>query len=208
VGTLIWLGGRWTIAILAFPPVAAELIHGNIHLLMAAAIVLGFRHPWTWSLILLTKVTPGIGLLWFVVRREWRHLAIALGATAALVVVSAAFTPHLWSQWVASLAGTQYTPAPNEIAIPLLVRLPVAAAVVIWGAATNRAWTVPVAVTLALPTIWMHGLTVLVAAFTIERARLRGTPVVPDGREATRASMLRAPAWLPGRTAPRRLTPP
>ena len=65
-----------------------ELAGGNIHLLLAAAIVLGFRWPWTWSLVLLTKITPGIGLLWFVVRREWRNLTIALGGTAAIVAVS------------------------------------------------------------------------------------------------------------------------
>ena len=74
--------GRFVL--LALPPVALELYHGNVHLLMAAAIALGFRHPWTWSFVILTKVTPGIGLLWFAVRREWRSLAIALGFTAAV----------------------------------------------------------------------------------------------------------------------------
>src|SRR6186997_638208 len=40
LGTAIWLGGwRWRwLWVLAFPPVALELYHGNIHLLMAAAI--------------------------------------------------------------------------------------------------------------------------------------------------------------------------
>ncbi len=60
-GTVIWLG-RWSprvFWILALPPVALELYHGNVHLLIAAAIVLGFRHPWTWAFVLLTKVTPG-----------------------------------------------------------------------------------------------------------------------------------------------------
>ncbi len=50
--------------------------------------MIGFRYPAAWSLILLTKITPGIGLLWFAVRREWRALAIALGATAAIASVS------------------------------------------------------------------------------------------------------------------------
>ena len=78
----IWLGWRSALIVLAFPPVALELYHGNVHLLMAAAIALGFRYPAAWSFILLTKVTPGIGLVWFAVRREWRPLAIALGVTA------------------------------------------------------------------------------------------------------------------------------
>ena len=69
-------------------PVSQEILIGNIHLLLAAAIVLGFRWPGTWAFVLLTKVTPGVGLLWFAVRREWRSLGIALGATAAIVAVS------------------------------------------------------------------------------------------------------------------------
>ncbi len=46
---------------LVLPPVFFEVLVGNVHLLYAAAIVLGFRHPWTWSLMILTKVTPGVG---------------------------------------------------------------------------------------------------------------------------------------------------
>ena len=84
VGNVIWLGGRGVrvLWLFALPPVALELYHGNIHLWIAAAIALGFRYPWTWGFVLLTKVTPGIGLLWFAVRREWRALGIALGVTA------------------------------------------------------------------------------------------------------------------------------
>ena len=44
-----------------------ELSGGNIRLLGVAAVI-GFRRP-PWSFVILTKVTPGIGLLWFVVRR-------------------------------------------------------------------------------------------------------------------------------------------
>ena len=91
VGNIIWLGGRGVrvVWLLAFPPVALELYHGNIHLWIAAAIALGFRYPWTWGFVLLTKVTPGVGLLWFAVRREWRALGIALGVTGVIVAVSA-----------------------------------------------------------------------------------------------------------------------
>ena len=59
-----------------------------------------FRWPGTWSFVLLTKVTPGIGLLWFAARREWRNLAIALGVTAAIVAVSMAIDPALWRSWI------------------------------------------------------------------------------------------------------------
>ena len=79
---------------------AMEIAGGNISLLLAVAIVWGFRWPWTWAFVLLTKITPGIGLLWFVLRREWRQLAIALGATAAVLAVSFVLTPFNWFAWV------------------------------------------------------------------------------------------------------------
>ena len=82
--TVAWLGRRWSLALLIFFPIVWDGYLGNIEILLAAAMVVGFRKPAAWSFVLLTKVTPGIGLLWFVARREWRNLAIALGATAVI----------------------------------------------------------------------------------------------------------------------------
>jgi hypothetical protein len=174
VGTVVWLGWRSALLVLAFPPVALELYHGNIHLLMAAAIALGFRYPVAWSFILLTKVTPGVGLVWFAVRREWRPLAVALGVTAALVVVSFLVDGRLWIAWLnESVLKTAEGAALNQfsIAIPLFIRLPVAATIVAWGALTDRRWTVPVAATLALPILWPSGLAVLAALWPILQRR-------------------------------------
>jgi hypothetical protein len=167
VGTVIWLGGRGPkmVWLLAFPPVALELYHGNIHLLMAAAIALGFRYPWTWSFILLTKVTPGVGLVWFAVRREWRALAIALGGTAAIVAISIAADGSLWADWLDFLgrAGAGATVGQFEIAVPLWVRLPAAVVLVAWGGLTDRRWTVVLAATLGLPILWPSGFAVCAA---------------------------------------------
>lgn len=172
VATLVWLGGRWTLALLAVPFVALELYHGNVHLLLAAAIALGFRHPWAWSFVLLTKVTPGIGLLWFAVRREWRSLGIALGVTGLLAAAVLAVAPNLWLEWWLSLLSNVDEPQPFSIPPPLPVRLPIAAAIVVWGARTDRPWTVPVAATLALPILWFHGLSVLLATVPSLRHRI------------------------------------
>lgn len=152
----------------------AELAGGNISLLLAAAIVVGFRWPAAWALILLTKVSPGIGLLWFAVRREWRNLGIALGATAAVIAVSAAIKPGAWLEWLnvlSSIAGRDPTWA--AVPIPLMVRLPVAVAIVVWGARTDRRWTVPVACMLALPALWYGGLTMLLAVIVLRQPDLR-----------------------------------
>lgn len=167
VGTIVWLGGRGpkVVWLLAFPPVALELYHGNVHLLMAAAVVLGFRYPWTWAFILLTKVTPGIGLVWFAVRREWRSLAIALGATALIAAISVAVDRSLWVDWFGFLgrAGAGAVVGQFEISLPLWVRLPAAFILVAWGGLTDRRWTVVVAATLGLPILWPSGFAICAA---------------------------------------------
>lgn len=149
-----------------------ELVGGNISLLLAVAMVVGFRWPAAWAFVLLTKVTPGIGLLWFAVRREWRSLGIALGATALVVAVSAAIMPGAWIEWLAllvRLAGRDGTWA--AIPVPFLARLPFAVALVAWGARTGRRWTVPVAGMLALPALWYGGLTMLLAVVALRDPR-------------------------------------
>jgi hypothetical protein len=190
LGTVVWLGrmtvgrdgrGAWrgVLAILAFPPVALDLYHGNIHILLAAAIGLGLRYPWTWAFVLLTKATPGVGLIWFAVRREWRHLMIALGATAAIAIVSLVVDARLWREWIVDglLPVVGVSVSQPHIEIPLAIRLPAAGLLVAWGAWTDRRWIVPVASTLALPVLWLAGLSILAAIPAIER--LRGPDAAP-----------------------------
>ena len=92
-GALYWVAGWRAFFIGMLAPVAMSIAIGQTDLLMAAAIVIGFRWPAAWLLPIVTKLTPGIGLLWFAVRREWRSLGIALGATLAVVAVSFAIEP-------------------------------------------------------------------------------------------------------------------
>ncbi|HEV8281342.1 MAG TPA: glycosyltransferase 87 family protein [Candidatus Limnocylindrales bacterium] len=165
---LVAIVGVWALLVAFIPPVLIELQAGNIHLPLALAIGLGLRYPSTWAFVLLTKPTLGIGLLWFIVRREWRQLTIALGTTALIAAVSFVVAPGAWVEWIDALivnAGHPISPDySGVIHIPLLLRLPVAAAIVIWGARTDRPWTVAVAATLALPILWINGLAVLLAA--------------------------------------------
>lgn len=179
VAALFALTGPWAVLFTLAPPVVGEVRGGNIHLFLGLAIVLGFRRPWLWSFVLLTKVTPGVGLIWFAVRREWRALGIALGATAAIATISAILAPHLWAEWVGLLTTVQL-PGQNPalIPLPLLPRLAAAAALVAWGASQNRPWVVPVGATLALPALWMTGLSMLVAVVpvTLREIGLRNRP--------------------------------
>ena len=159
-------GSRWLA--LGVAVAAMELAGGNISLLLAAAIVAGFRWPAAWAFVLLTKVTPGIGLLWFALRGEWRSLAIALVATLAVVAASVLLLPGAWGEWLTVLgrnAGRDGTWA--AVPLPLWARLPVAAAIVAWGARTDRRWTVPVAAMLALPALWYGSLAMLLAVLAL-----------------------------------------
>jgi len=166
LGALAAAGAAYTLLV---PGVIEDLVRGNIHVLLAAAIIASFRWPGLWSAMLLTKVTPGIGLLWFAVRREWRALAQVAAVTALIVVASVLlFGIGVWQEWIRLLATSAESPRTyTYLGIappPLLVRMPFAIGVVAWGALTNRRWTVPVAGFLALPVIWPSGFALLAAA--------------------------------------------
>lgn len=179
MATLLVLTGP-VLFVLALPVAFFEIWGGNIHLLIALAIVLGFRWPQTWAFVLLTKVTPGIGLLWFAARKEWRSLALALGTTAAIFAFSLIIDPALWRSWVELLVreATGGTASQGHIPIPLVLRLPVAAALAIYAGRKNRKWLLPVVAFLAMPVLWWGSLSVLVGSVALERKRLESLLVM------------------------------
>jgi glycosyl transferase family 87 len=176
VALVALLGRRAPLFVLAFPPILLELLNGNVHIFMALAVWAGLRWPGAWAFIFLTKVTPGIGTLWFAGRRDWRGLAVALGVTGVIVAVGWAIAPGQWTEWIRTMtiaAGATDSPGVP----PLMLRLPVAAALAWWAGRTGRAWVVPVAVFMALPVLWIQGLAILTASFPLywERARWKST---------------------------------
>jgi hypothetical protein len=159
-----WLAGWRAFFIGVLAPVTMSIAIGQTDLLMAAAIVLGFRWPAAWFLPILTKVTPGIGLVWFAARREWRQLSIALGATFAIVAISWAIDPRAWQGWIAMLLRFDFPTSSNGVflPVPVWVRLPLVAILIAWGARTDHRWVLPVGVCLSLPTVWLNTPTILV----------------------------------------------
>jgi len=177
---------------------AIECFGGNISLFLAVAIVVGFRWPAAWAFVILTKVTPGVGLLWFAVRREWRNLAIAIGATVVVATGSALIMPLAWHGWLQVLqssVGRDGTWA--AVPIALWARLPVAVALVVWGARTDRRWTVPVASMLALPALWYGALSMLLALLALER--IAGPAKPRSGRSDPSHGEPSVSAMRPGR---------
>jgi hypothetical protein len=167
---LLWLTGPFALLFLVIPVVASDLYLGNIHVLLGAAVVGSLRRPGLWAIPLLTKPTVGVGLLWFVARGEWRRLTTALVVTAVLSAVAFVIAPGLWKAWIDYVLATGVSPNVGTayyVPIPLLVRLPAAALLVVWGARTNRPWTLPTAAMLGLPVLWLVGLAMLAATFAV-----------------------------------------
>jgi len=187
--TLWFLLRRWALPALLFLPITFELISGNVHLLYAAAIVIGFRWPAAWALMLLT---PGIGIAWFLVRREWRRAAIAVGFTAGIAVISYALDPAQWARWLDLLrteatgaAGASFATVGWYLPVALLPRLVVAAVIVAYAGLTDRRWLIPIAVVLAMPVVWLNSLAVLVACIPLKQAFKTGDAVSVSVSEPT-----------------------
>lgn len=144
--------------------VLPDIAMGNVQVLLGAVAVFGLRWPALWSFALLSKVTPGVGLVWFVARREWRNLAVALGVTAAIAAVSLAILPGDWFAWARFLTGGSPDFPLWTVPVPLWARLASGATLVWWGARTDRAWVVPLAVGWCIPIAYPTMTAAMVAA--------------------------------------------
>jgi hypothetical protein len=156
--------------------VLAEVGHGNIHVLLGAVALFGIRFPALWSFALLTKVTPGVGIVWFAARREWRNLAVVIAVTAAIAGVSFLARPDDWFDWVDLLRANANWVAPYWVfPVPLPIRLAMSVALIWWGARSDRPWVLPVAVAWAIPVAYIAILVVLVFAVMARRHGLAVT---------------------------------
>jgi Glycosyltransferase family 87 len=174
IACLFWMRVPWMIA---FPGVIDDILRGNIHVFLAASIVLALRFGAAWAFGILTKVTPGIGLVWHAVRLEWRQLGMAAVVTGAVIAVSFALSSELWFEWFDLLAeNAEATARIRVIPLPLLVRLPIGVVLIAFGARTDRAWLVPVGVMIALPNVWTSSTALLAASASLWMAARRNMP--------------------------------
>jgi hypothetical protein len=159
---------RWwpLLAVLAI----GDIWGGNIHVLLGLGIVLAFRSPTAWAVPVLTKVTPSIGLLWLVARREWASLGLAIVAVAVVVGISMVADPTLWPAWVSMLVS-QERPVGFAVPIPLPLRLAAVVPLIAWAATTERRWLLVVAAWLALPAIWPTSAAMLLGAAALWEPR-------------------------------------
>jgi hypothetical protein len=176
VAAVIWLG-PW---LMAFPFVADDIIAGNINTFLAVGVVLAVKgHAWSWAFPLLTKVTPGVGVLYHVGRREWGAVFMAGAVTLSIVAIGGAIDPMLWMGWVDSLRAGTENYATIDVLAPLPVRIAIGAALCL--AASKWVWLLPVGMIVAMPGLWPSSFALLAAIPLLLKAERVPVPVGEQG---------------------------
>lgn len=174
------LRARW--AIPTFLLCAPEMVVGNIYIFLAVVAVLGMRWPGAWSFAVLTKVTTGVGLLWFAARGEWKRLFQGAGTTALIVAASYLVEPSAWHDWVRFLLENRDGTPDSRTSFVL--RCLLAAALVVFGA--RKQWPFLIAPAVALASPVMAHVVVWIVLIALPRLFLISGPghmdQVSDGR--------------------------
>ena len=167
---LFWLAGRdhlRALALIAFPPVAVEFWFRNVHLFLAVLVVLGLRRASGWFAVgAAIKVSPVLGVPYLAVRGRWRDAAIAAGIGLALLVASVLLSPDAWRAYLDFVLSTNPLQQSSFVAVPLPIRGAAGILLALVAGRLSRRLGDPllvVAVTLALPSLWFTGLSLLVA---------------------------------------------
>jgi alpha-1,2-mannosyltransferase len=173
---LWWLAGRdliRSLALVAFPPVAVEFWFRNVHLFLAVLVVLGLRRwPGWYAVGAAIKVSPGLGIVFDALRGRWRAAAQAVAVGSGLLILSVALAPDAWTAYLDFVRGIDLGQQSSFVPIPFLVRAAVAVVLVVIASRLALRWgelLLVVAVTLALPSLWFTGLSLLVAAVPLWR---------------------------------------
>lgn len=214
---LAWLvapAGWWAVPM--WLSCSFELVNGNVYVLFAAVVVLGFRYPACWVFPILTKVVSGVGLVWFAARGEWRRLAVGVGSLALLVAVSFAVQAPEWVAWIRFL--THSSGSSRDGLVGLLARAVIGVLLVVVAARTDRRWLVPVAMCVVNPVYGITTATILAAVPRLNQKNGKNWPVAygltgtvpgnPDARvlsAARRSKEWVAPLFTPDDPRPQKI---
>ena len=181
-----------------YPIWESILLSGNLQLFATTSLVLALRHPAAWPVVFLTKLTPGIAILWPTLRRDWRSVAIGTGLTLAVATISFVADPHHWIEWLTWMTGSVDASA-DRPGLPYPLRVILAVGVLVFAARTDRIWLVPVAAALASPEGNIHWL-LLLGVFPLWR--------MTRGNRRDRGDEPAVEAVSPDRAQPRTATDP
>ena len=160
IAALRYITGSWIIVgILGWLPwLQFEFVAGNVDILMAAAIYAALTERRyagvAIALLAFAKFSPALVLV-RAGRRQWLEFTVT---AAFLLLISVPWLP-LWPDWVARISDR----GPDISMVPLLVRLPIAAALL----AYRRPWAVAAGAALATPVFYEHSTVLLVPAIRL-----------------------------------------
>ncbi len=179
---LLWMA-RWrplvALALVVYLPIAVELSYSNVHLVLAALIVLGLRRwPWAFAIGAAIKLAPGLGILYLLLRRRWRDAGIAIAVGLVILVISVAIGPSAWSGFIATVQARGPGDISGLLPIPYFVRVIAAVVVTVMAGLVRPRLGEPllvVAITIALPTLWLDAFATLVAILPLLAAGSRAS---------------------------------
>ncbi len=175
IASLWWLGrgnAFVALALVAFLPVSVELWYRNVHLVLAVLIVLGLRrHASCFALAAAIKVTPVLGLVYFVARGRYRDAVTAGLVGSIMLLASILISPAAWHQFATVVVGSAGSVGASFVPVPFPIR---AAAGVLLALTAGRLRPrvgepmLVVAIVIANPTLWVTALSMLVAIVPLQ----------------------------------------
>ncbi len=169
----------WRLSIPLWLACTPEIVSGNVFWIFAIVVAFSLRLPVLWAFVLLTKISPGIGLIWFSVRREWKNLFLTVIATTLIVGASFTLEPDAWRAWIDFL-GVHLGSTTGQVgglSLPPVVRIPAAIVLIVWGAMRSKYWTIPAAMVLATPVFGSVALVVFAGLPRLKEAMTKADSV-------------------------------
>jgi Glycosyltransferase family 87 len=162
------------LALIAFIPVAVELRFENVHLLMAVAVVLALsRWPVLFAVAAIVKISPGLGIVYLLLRRRWRDAAISVAVGLGICAISYLVAPGLWQEFVTSIGDRAGITGNSLIPVPYVVRAFAGLLIAVAGGLVGRRngeLLLVLGITVANPNLALNGFAVLAAAVPVWRA--------------------------------------
>ncbi|HEY7591072.1 MAG TPA: glycosyltransferase family 87 protein [Candidatus Limnocylindrales bacterium] len=174
-----WIGlsWRWSVAMLAWPPVAQGLFVGNVAVPLFALFAAAPWRPALLAIAPIFKLYSGIATLWLLRREHWRSLVVGVAVVAlACLATLPLLGPGRWVEWIGGLRAYQTSQEllPNLYGfgparyIPLVVALAVALVVTVLALRARgrreQLARLGVATVVGSPSLFSHGFLVALPA--------------------------------------------
>jgi hypothetical protein len=176
LGCLFWLADGnvlVALAMCAFPPIAVEFVSRNVHLIIAVLLVLGLRTWAGWFTVgAALKIGPVLGIPYVALRGRYRDAVVATVFGAVLLGLSVVLAPDAWRQFFEVLRARGPADVSGLLPVPYVVRFGAGVVLMIVASRLEQRYGDPllvVAVTVAMPTLWLTAFATLAAVVPLIR---------------------------------------